>query len=649
MRALTLSCATLNQTPFDWDGNTQRIIDAITTAKETGTDVLCLPELCLTGYGCEDQFLSPDLLERALEGLDNILPHTDGITVSVGLPLRHQNAIFNTVALCSNGEILGFYAKQNLAGDGVHYEPRWFYPWPEGKRDTIHLNGNEYFIGDYIWNLDGVRIAFEICEDAWVANRPGSRYCNLGVDLILNPSASHFAFAKQSIREQFVREGSRAYGCAYLYANLVGNESGRMIFGGGSMIANQGNLVAHGAKLSFKDLEITTATVDLELNRLAQARTASRKIDILPEAEVLFDHSWAKNTAPLSASITLESWSKEEEFTKAVSLGLFDYMRKSYTKGFVVSLSGGADSAAVASFVYLMVTLAKKELSATELKKKTSYLGLENFTAEQLLSCVYQATENSGPTTREAASALAKELGAQYDEWEIQSLVEGYESLLSKHLGRELTWEQDDIARQNIQARVRAPGIWMLANLRNALLLTTSNRSEAAVGYATMDGDTCGGLAPIAGIDKAYLRTWLRWLEKEGSARVPTIPALKYINEQQPTAELRPAEQAQTDEGDLMPYPILNQIEKWAIRDKRGPLTVYRLLSLEYPETDSETLKTWVKRFFQLWSRNQWKRERYAPSFHLDDENLDPKTWCRFPILSGGFQEELRELSEISS
>ena len=184
----------------------------------------------------------------------------------------------------------------------------------------------------------------------------------------------------------------------------------------------------------------------------------------------------------------------------------------------------------------------------------------------------------------------------------------------------------------------------MFANLRNALLLSTSNRSEAAVGYATMDGDTSGGLSPIAGIDKAFLREWLKTMETDGSAGCDPIPSLKFVNQQQPTAELRPAEYEQTDEGDLMPYPLLDEIEGMAIGDKLSPAEILQILTETRSRYSSEQLKEWVIRFFRLWSRNQWKRERYAPSFHVDDKNLDPRTWCRFPILSGGFRRELDRL-----
>jgi NAD+ synthase (glutamine-hydrolysing) len=176
------------------------------------------------------------------------------------------------------------------------------------------------------------------------------------------------------------------------------------------------------------------------------------------------------------------------------------------------------------------------------------------------------------------------------------------------------------------------------------VLLTTSNRSEAAVGYATMDGDTAGGLAPLGGIDKPFLRQWLRWMETKGPVGLEPIPALALINQQQPTAELRPPGDAQTDEADLMPYDFLESVEDSAIRDKHTPLEVLLELSPRYPQHTPLQLGTWIDRFFRLWCRNQWKRERIAPSFHLDDRNVDPRSWCRFPILSGGFERELAEL-----
>lgn len=158
-----------------------------------------------------------------------------------------------------------------------------------------------------------------------------------------------------------------------------------------------------------------------------------------------------------------------------------------------------------------------------------------------------------------------------------------------------------------------------------------------------MDGDTCGGLSPIGGIDKNFLRGWARWMAVSGPHRLRAFTSLSLVLAKPPTAELRPVEQNQTDEEDLMPYEVLDAIEKLAIRDKKSPLECFNLLSSSMT-VEASQLRTWTCRFFRLWCRNQWKRERYAPAFHLDDESLDPKTWCRFPILSSGFEEEIARL-----
>lgn len=662
MRLLKVGGAALNQTPMDWDGNRNRILSAIREAQSENVSVLCLPELCISGYGCEDMFYAPHVCEESLNSLFAILPHTTGMAVCVGLPLMFRNRTFNAAALLVNGQLAGFVAKQYLAGNGIHYEPRWFTPWPEGERVSItltHPDGSryEYPLGDVYFQVGDIKIGFEICEDAWVSSRPGRKLSDFGVDVILNPSASHFAFDKFHLRQRFVLEGSRAFGTGYIYANLLGNESGRAIYDGGTLIASSGELVAEGPRLTFHDYLLTTATIDIGNAVMMQAQAStffnvpeekgnSRleidfffPVDVLPQ-EREFDPSYWEQTQTL----------QEEEFARAEALALYDYLRKSFSRGFVISLSGGADSAAVTCLCFLMIKLGIENIGLEAFKAKLSHIsGIESLDdpqeiAHALITTAYQGTENSSETTRNAAAQLAQALNTTHYELDIDPTYKSYVKMIEGGLGRKLTWEQDDIALQNIQARVRAPSIWMFANIHNALLLSTSNRSEAAVGYATMDGDTSGGLSPIAGIDKHFLRQWLRWLETDGPGGKYQIPALRYINEQQPTAELRPKSAKQTDEEDLMPYDVLDDIEEMAIRDKKPPKDCLTLLQYRYPDIPEAQLREWIHRFFRLWSRNQWKRERYAPSFHLDDKNLDPKTWCRFPILSGGFRKELEDL-----
>ena len=654
MRLVRVASGALNQTPLAWEANRDNVLGAMAEARRAGASVLSLPELCLTGYGCEDAFHSPWVADTAWELLREVAPASHGLVVSVGLPVLYRNALFNCAALLVDGRLAGLVAKQFLPGDGIHYEPRWFKPWPRGVAVELERDGEPVPMGDLVFEVGGVGIGFEICEDAWVGTRPGAQLARRGIDLLLNPSASHFAFGKREVRERFVLEGSRAFGVSYVYTNVLGNEAGRAIYDGGGLIASGGALLANGARLTFGDRLLTTAVVDVEQTRMQQARLWSYTPE-LAAAEVgrvrvpfRFPEAEPELAEPRLAAWELSSTVKEEEMTRALGLGLFDYLRKSGSRGFVVSLSGGSDSTAVACLVALMVELAWRELGREGFLARVGVPGLAASTPREavgeLLTCVYQATANSSETTRDAAREVAAAIGARFVELEVGDLVDGYVERVERALGRDLDWERDDLALQNIQARVRAPSAWLIANVRDALLLATSDRSEAAVGYATMDGDTAGGLSPIGGVDKPFLRRWLRWLETQGPVGIGPLPALAAVTRQRPTPELRPPHAAQTAEGDLMPYDLLDAIEGLAIGEKRTPLEVYRLLRPRWPDVAPEQLAAWLERFFRLFARNQWKRERYAPSFHVDDLNLDPKTWFRFPILSGGFERELEEL-----
>ncbi len=680
MKLIHVGVACVNQTPFAWDDNFAQLTSAIERARALDVSVLCLPELAITGYGCEDAFFMDGLQDRAFAQLRALAPLTKAMVVGVGLPIFHEKALYNAAALLVDGAVVGFVAKQFLAGDGIHYEPRWFKAWPSGEVDVLErsvdnglaseaaLGGSieQFPFGDLVFDVGGVRFGFEICEDAWVANRPGTDLALRGVDVIMNPSASHFAFEKFAVRQRFVIEGSRAFGVAYLYANLLGNEAGRIIYDGGGLIATGGELVARGTRLSFRDVELATAVVDIDGNRRDQARRGSHRPRHDAEGRVVeVPFVWPQRE-PQAQAPTLPTWEdgaslREEEFSRAVALGLWDYLRKSRAEGYVISVSGGADSAACAVLVAMAVRLAFTELGEAEVVQKlpqctrlhSALIAAEpsrearlSAAVGALLACAYQPTENSGGVTRNAATQIAAAIAAEFHVIDIDAQNKAYIALLERAMGRPLSWDRDDVTLQNIQARARAPSIWMLANLRSAVLLTTSNRSEAAVGYATMDGDTAGGLAPLGGIDKSWLRTWLRWMETVGPLGLVPIPALAVINAQHPTAELRPPAQGQTDETDLMPYDILEAIEDAAIRDKLTPLEVLHQLAPRYLHHAPSQLAAWIERFFRRWCQNQWKRERIAPSFHLDDRNVDPRSWCRFPILSGNFERELIELRD---
>lgn len=611
MTRIKIAGASLNQVPLDWENNISHISAAIGEARRQGVQLLCLPELCITGYGCEDAFLSDWVSVTAWDKLMVIAPLCTDMIVCVGLPLRILGKTYNGACVIENGKILGISLKQNLAKEGVHYEPRWFEAWKPGQVIDIQLGTGTVRAGDLTYETQGIRFGFEICEDAWSPNRPGKALYKRGVDLILNPSASHFALGKAPRREkEVIIDGSEAFHCIYLFVNHLGNEAGRMIYDGDVVIGQHGELLAVNNRLSFKPYTLLALTVDTD------------NID-------------ASERKPFS-----DNRERNEEFAQAASLALFDYLRKSKSRGFVLSLSGGADSACCAVLVSEMVRRASHELGWERFwqalgQPVDSPHSLPD-AVQRLLTCAYQSTRNSTGLTSAAAHSLAKSLGAVYYQWSVDGEVDSYREKAEKAIGRQLTWEQDDIALQNIQARARSPIIWMLANINRAILLTTSNRSEADVGYATMDGDTSGSLAPIAGIDKPFIRQWLRWAEAHlGYA------GLNAVNGLTPTAELRPVDRAQSDEDDLMPYTVMVEIERLAIYQRKSPIEVFAALGDNY---EPEKLKSWIRTFFRLWSVNQWKRERFAPAFHLDDYNVDPRSWCRFPILSGGFREELDRL-----
>jgi NAD+ synthase (glutamine-hydrolysing) len=611
---LTIAGATVNQTPFHWSHNTSNIIQAIKDARKRGAQLVCFPELCITGYGCEDMFLSNWLSAKAWEELEKIIPFSDGITVCVGLPIRIEDVTYNAVAVIHNQKILGLTLKQNLAIDGVHYETRWFRAWQPEKIIELTINGTKVLAGDIIYNIEGTTIGFEICEDAWRKDRPGNALFKRGVQLILNPSASHFALGKSITREELVANSSGKFNCAYLYVNLLGNEAGRMIYDGDILVAQQGKLLIHNTRLSFKPYNIVTCAIDVETPEKSEAH-------------------------PL-----IDNKEKNEEFTRAVTLALYDYLRKSKAKGFALSLSGGADSSTCATLIAEMIKRATNELGwptflkAVRLPETSS----QNFIAatNQLLTCAYQASGNSSLATLEAAKILAESIGAEFHSWSIEQEVNSYVKKIEQAFKRKTTWAEDDISLQNIQARARSPLIWMLANMKQSILLTTSNRSEGDVGYATMDGDTSGSLAPLAGISKFFVLQWLKWAEAELK-----YTGLHAVNQLQPTAELRPQERHQTDEDDLMPYAILVEIERHAILERKSPIEVFHQMIENHP--NREEVKKYITKFYKLWAANQWKRERLAPSFHLDELNVDPRSWCRFPILSSGFQEELELLKTL--
>jgi len=410
-----------------------------------------------------------------------------------------------------------------------------------------------------------------------------------------------------------VIESSKKFNCTYLSVNLLGNESGKVIFEGDTILASNGKLLFINGRFSFDDISFSYFDIDFK-NQPKEINYKSPEI--------------------------------YEEFIDAFSLGLSNYLFTSHLKGFALSLSGGIDSSSIAILTYEMFKRILEKLGIETLNKKfnLNLIPSDNihFNVQKIINKIlftaYQKTENSSKETQKSAKVLSEFIGSNHYEWSIDSEVKSITEKISDITAKKYSWEKYDITLQNVQARVRSPYIWFIANANNLLLLSTSNRSESSVGYSTMDGDSSGSISPIAGLDKVFLKNLLKYLKEEYNyACLDNVLSLK------PSAELKPIGQNQYDEDDLMPYNILTEIERNFIKERNGPKEIFNILKRKEFASD-EIIKKYIKTFFQLFARNQWKRERTAPSFHFDDYSLDASSWLRFPILSNNFEEEIDNL-----
>lgn len=680
MKKIDVMAVSLNLTALDLGRNLQKIRETFRFIHDRDlpgvpypkAKFVVFPEFPLSGH-IGDLFSAPQIQERILNETLRLLPETRSIVAVISIPLNIGGKLYRGALVAADGEIAGFVCSQKVPPA----LSRWFSSWGKGVRTTLPIGEKEFPAGDLFFDISGVRIA--VAFDPFEEEIPFP-----GIDILAIPGADPFELERAPKRREALRRLSEKSQCAVVFANLSGNETGRIIYDGESAVSETGRLLALERRFSYFELSHLTAAVDLD--QVRRSRPDSRPSAPPPvRGFESFDWGWhnQRRYAPLGfyresdpESPPLEEWETSpdlpfEEFSRAVAVGLYDYLRKSRSHGFVLSLSGGADSASIAALVSLMIWFGFTSLGKRRFLETLSYIeGIANLaalppqqitpqkTAALLLTTVYQQTANNSQVTFRAAEAVAAEVGADHNLFEIEELVQSYLRLGAKALGRPLDWTTDDLAMQNIQARVRGPAAWLLANLKKGLLLATGNRSEAACGYATMDGDTCGAISPIAGISKEFLRRWLVWLETTGPILSPPLfpedgmgkepfrvrfESMSQINRQQPTAELRPLAALQTDEADLMPYTVLQVIE-------RG-ITVHLLLGAElrnyvarhlqnlpgFSDVKEEQIDAWVVKFQRLFAQSQWKRFRYPMGFHLESEDLNPDCYM-IPPLSSGFQ-----------
>lgn len=668
---LHIAAATLNQTVGDWEGNVARIQRAIEAARQRGASVLVLPEMAIPGYSLGDRLLREGTLARSWSALRAVADLSHDLVTVVGLPVRLDGIVYNALGVVKDGRVFGIVAKENLAVGDVEYESRWYQAWPAGRVATFTApDGTTAPMGNLIFDLGGVAtLAVEVCEDAWLGFRPGSRYAVAGADVIVNPSASWFMVGKHAIRRRMVEQISMEDHCLYVYTSLLGCDATRLVFDGSLFIASDGQILREGDRFAFdRDVVLIDAVHDMSDTRLKRMEAGSWRQQVMDSVEgdhgplptrVTLPGAFAASQTPpphppywipppprpvdlslehLTASGVLPPITHADlhhvELELALAMGLRDYLRKTGAPGYCLALSGGRDSAMVALLVARMFRYDNPTLSEDDLRALVN----------QRFTCAYMATENSSDATRSAARQVAHACGATWYDGDIDDALHALQSTGEAMLGQTLSWEnpRHDLALQNIQARTRSVVIWLIANIRNQILLTTSNKSEASVGYATMDGDTSGGLAPISDVPKSLVQLWLQW-----ATDFHRLDALASVLRTPATAELRPQEKAQTDEDDLMPFVVLDQLMYHFIQRGLEPLDMFKTLWPVFAERYHHAPRAFadhIARFVRMLCRAQWKRERFAIGFRVTAFDLDPKTGWRFPPVQAGFDVELAEL-----
>ena len=497
--APTIALAQVNPTVGDLEANAGLIREWIGRAREAGAAIVLFPELSLTGYPAEDLYLKPHFAAASRAAVESIAVEAAGIAALVGFvePLpegtpRRGDApgpriAHNALAVLEGGRVSAVYRKIRLPNYAVFDEERYFEP---GSSPVVH-------------EIAGVRVGLTICEDMWEPGPPASLEVEAGAELVLNASGSPYLRGKGSDREEMFADRARELGVPVAFCNLVGGQD-ELVFDGHSFAIDARGEVVARARQFEEDLLLWSP------DEPARIETPLEELD---------------------------------EIHAALVLGLRDYAAKNGFESVVVGLSGGIDSALVA-------TLAVDALGA------------------DAVTCVVMPSPHSSADTQADAREIARNLGAELVEIPIDPAMEAYESMLGPLLDGDgqrgdvgAGGPASDLARENIQARIRGNLLMALSNARGSLVLTTGNKSEMSVGYATLYGDMAGGLAVIKDVPKQLVyRLVAHRNERAGTELVPAS-----VLERAPSAELRPD---QRDEDSLPPYELLDRIlEAYIERD----------------------------------------------------------------------------------
>ncbi len=522
MRTLRIALAQINPTVGDFEGNVSKIIDYIEKARRVNADIVAFPELAITGYPPEDLLLKPEFIQDNLDALKKVRRNVGDITAVVGFVDR-KNDIYNAAAIIYNKTLIDTYHKMYLPNYGVFDELRYF---QAGTRCSI------YRIGDAC-------IGINICEDIWFPEGPTRMQALAGAELIININASPYHIGKRRFRENMLSIRASDSMVIVAYLNTVGGQD-ELVFAGNSIVIDHNGMVVATGKHFEEDLIIADLNLDsVTMGRLHAPRRRQEAIKLekgtveeitIPVKERL-DKKKAIPSPPSMADKALEPL---QEVYMALVLGTYDYVTKNGFKGVVISLSGGIDSSLVASIA-------------------VDALGKENVTG------LFMPSPYTSGESKEDVHDLVSNLGIKLIEVPIDSTFRSYLDALKK----EFQGLPVNTTEENIQARIRGNILMAFSNKFRWLVLTTGNKSELSVGYATLYGDMAGGFAVIKDVPKTMVYELCRQKnDKEGK---PIIP--ERIFRKEPSAELKPD---QKDSDTLPPYPVLDPILEAYIEDDKS-------------------------------------------------------------------------------
>lgn len=570
MRRLRLALAQINAVVGDLEGNTNRIIGYIKKAAEYSADIIAFPELSITGYPPEDLLLKPHFIRENIDALKRIREEVWDMTAVVGF-VDKKDDIYNSAAIIHNRTVVDVYHKVFLPNYGVFDEHRYF---QAGSRYPV------YEIGE-------VLVGVNICEDIWYPEGPAHVQALKGAEVIININASPYHIGKGGFREKMLSTRATDNAVIIAYVNSVGGQD-ELVFDGHSLVIDEnGSTVCRGRQFR-EDLILVDLNLDaVFMKRLHDPRRRQKVLAMeggeASDRVIVTREKRVNNRTPLPER-EFAVMDETEEIYNALVLGTSDYISKNGFKSVVIGLSGGIDSCLVA-------TIARDAA------------GCEN------VRTLFMPSPYTSDESREDAAGLAGNLGIEMIEFPITEIYKTYlDRFKSPFKGL-----KPDTTEENLQARIRGNVLMAFSNKFASLVLTTGNKSEMSVGYATLYGDMAGGFAVIKDVPKTMVYELCRWRNaKEGRALIPERVLLK-----EPSAELKPG---QKDTDSLPPYHLLDPILKAYIEEEKS------FQEIVMTGCDAGD----VKKVIEMVDNSEYKRRQSPPGIKITQKAFGRDR--RFPI-----------------